>query len=141
MSAIKIVVISFSGTPSRIKLRNDEKEKPVTGSTLPSASIGSRVGKPTGSTLSSQHQYHLLSQKKEIVPRPHRVEARQELILQDLRVHLYQVISYNYRKGWLIIHIITGHRSAWVLTINFINELISAKPKGKAQLPLWDRVQ
>ena len=43
--------MSSSGTPRRTRLRKDEKEKPVTASTSPSASMGSRVGKPTGSTV------------------------------------------------------------------------------------------
>ena len=43
--------MSFSGTPNLTRLRYEEKEKPVTESTLPSASMGSLVGKPTGSTL------------------------------------------------------------------------------------------
>ena len=43
--------MSSSGTPRRTRFRNEENEKPVTAATSPSASIGSRVGKPTGSTV------------------------------------------------------------------------------------------
>ena len=42
---------SSNGMPSRFRFNVDEKEKPVTAATFPSANIGSRVGKPTGSTV------------------------------------------------------------------------------------------
>ena len=42
--------MSSAGTPSRLRFSVEENENPVTEATLPSASIGSRVGKPTGST-------------------------------------------------------------------------------------------
>ena len=49
--AINIIVISSSGTPNLTKFKNIENENPVIASTLLSANIGSRVGKPTGSTV------------------------------------------------------------------------------------------